>query len=90
MSELDNYQRDSFYVKASSESKGKFSTVVFIKWLMMVYSTSETKTSMDINSVKEEENNINETEIKTDSETQTSPIQTQNVPKNLPRNDILG
>lgn len=84
MSELDNYQRDSFYVKASSESKGKFSTVVFIKWLMMVYSTSETKTTM------EEENNINETEIKTDSETQTSSIQTQNVPKNLPRNDILG
>ncbi|KAI2803093.1 hypothetical protein BLOT_007216 [Blomia tropicalis] len=68
--ELDNYQRDSFYVKASSESK-------------------ETKTTMDINSVKEEENNINETEIKTDSETQTSSIQTQNVPKNLPRNDIL-
>lgn len=57
---------------------------------MMVYSTSETKTTMDINSVKEEENNINETEIKTDSETQTSSIQTQNVPKNLPRNDILG
>ena len=51
---------------------------------MMVYSTSETKTTM------EEENNINETEIKTDSETQTSSIQTQNVPKNLPRNDILG